>query len=241
MGRCIYLRKGEVHTPPIVGIQASDLPIGQIVKLMEGGVETEFIVVNQGIPENSSLYDASCNGTWLLRKDIFGTAQVWNSSSVNRDRYAESMINTWLNGDYFDSLGAVEQSVIKQVKIPHITRGGSKGEVVSGESGLSTKVFLLGSTEVYGPDVIRSLIDGAKLDYFVEGDAGNSKRIAYRNGTVDSWWLRSVANYTTNYGALVSRLGDVSFADVVRTDGARPALILSSTSIFDSTTYLLKG
>ena len=54
-----------MHTPPVVGIKAGDLPIGQIVKLMEGGVETEFIVVNQGIPENSSLYDASCNGTWL--------------------------------------------------------------------------------------------------------------------------------------------------------------------------------
>ena len=67
MGRCIYLRKGEVHTSPVVGIKAGDLPIGQIVKLMEGGVETEFIVVNQGIPENSGLYDASCNGTWLLR------------------------------------------------------------------------------------------------------------------------------------------------------------------------------
>lgn len=240
MGRCIYLRKGEVHTPPTVGIQASDLPIGQIVKLMEGGVETEFIVVHKGLPD-ASLYDISCDGCWILRKDIFETRQVWNSSSVNRDRYAESMINTWLNGDYFNSLGAVEQSVIKQVKIPYITRGGSKGAVVSGESGLPTKVFLLGSTEVYGPDVIRSLTDGAKLDYFVESDAGNSKRIAYRNGTADSWWLRSVSVQTTNYGALVTYVGSVSFADVVRTDGARPALILPLTSIFDSTTYLLKG
>ena len=64
MGRCIYLRKGEVHTAPVVGIKAGDLPIGQIVKLMEGGVETEFIVVHQGIP--GSMYDSSCDGTWLL-------------------------------------------------------------------------------------------------------------------------------------------------------------------------------
>lgn len=240
MGRCIYLRKGEVHTAPTVGIQASDLPIGQIVKLMEGGVETEFIVVNQGLPD-ASLYDASCGGCWILRKDIFETTQVWSSSSVNRDYYANSMINTWLNGDYFNSLGVVEQSVIKQVKIPYINRGGSKGVVLSGESGLSTKAFLLGSTEVYGPDVTLGLIDGAKLDYFVEGRAGNSKRIAYRNGTAYDWWLRSVANYTTNRGALVVSTGDVGFNDVVNAWGARPALILPSTSIFDSTTYLLKG
>ena len=41
--------------------------VGSIVKLNENGSPTNYIVVNQGIPGNSPLYDASCNGTWLLR------------------------------------------------------------------------------------------------------------------------------------------------------------------------------
>ena len=43
--------------------------IGSIVKLKVNGAAKEFIVVHQGKP--SSLYDESCNGTWLLMKDIY--------------------------------------------------------------------------------------------------------------------------------------------------------------------------
>lgn len=62
MGYCIFLRKGETHTTPSATILASDLAVGDIVKLTENGTPVEYIVVNQGIPENSSLYDSSCNG-----------------------------------------------------------------------------------------------------------------------------------------------------------------------------------
>lgn len=50
MGYCIYLRKGETHTAPSSGILASDLAVGDIVKLTESGTSVEYIVVNQGIP-----------------------------------------------------------------------------------------------------------------------------------------------------------------------------------------------
>ena len=43
--------------------QLGELAVGSIVKLNVGGTGTNFIVVNQGIPQNSSLYDPSCNGT----------------------------------------------------------------------------------------------------------------------------------------------------------------------------------
>ena len=63
MGHCIFLRKGETHTPPSTDILASDLAVGDIVKLMENGTPVEYIVVNQGKPYDSSLYDDSCDGT----------------------------------------------------------------------------------------------------------------------------------------------------------------------------------
>ena len=44
---------------PLTGILASTLPVGSTVKLMENGAADEYLVVNQGIPSNSSLNDAS--------------------------------------------------------------------------------------------------------------------------------------------------------------------------------------
>ena len=95
---------------PSTGILASALPVGSVVKLMEGGAAVEYLVVNQGIPENSSLYDASCDGTWLLRKDIHSNRQ-WDPNNVNK--YESSAINTWLNGEFFITLGSAEQAAIK--------------------------------------------------------------------------------------------------------------------------------
>ena len=54
--------------------------VGSIVKLKVGGTAKEFIVVHQGKP--SSMYDSSCDGTWLLMKDIL-EATRWHSSDDN--------------------------------------------------------------------------------------------------------------------------------------------------------------
>ena len=43
--------------------------VGSIVKLKVGGTAKEFLVGHQGKP--SSMYDESCDGTWLLMKDSF--------------------------------------------------------------------------------------------------------------------------------------------------------------------------
>ena len=227
---------------PSTGILASALPVGSTVKLMEGGSAVEYLVVNQGIPSNSSLYDASCDGTWLLRKDIHSNRQ-WDPNNVNK--YESSAINTWLNGDFFNSLGSVEQAAIKQVKIPYRKNGGSGGSDQSGANGLLCKIFLLGGYEVgfttsdnpYFP------ADGAKLSYFEAGTDSSAlnKRIAYLNGSVDGWWLRSLNTNYTNYVCLVYSDGDYYRSYATSAYGIRPALVLPSNAVFDETTMLLKG
>lgn len=82
---------------PSTGILASALPVGSTVKLMEGGSAVEYLVVNQGIPSNSSLYDASCDGTWLLRKDI-RELLAYNSSENNS--YKESAAHNYINDTF---------------------------------------------------------------------------------------------------------------------------------------------
>lgn len=240
MGKCIFLRKGETHTPPSAGILASDLAVGDIVKLTENGTPVEYIVVNQGIPENSSLYDSSCDGTWLLRKDIYANRQ-WNDSDTNT--YANSKINTNLNGDIFSRFGNTEQVTIKQIKIPYCI-GNGRSTVKSGSNGLSCKIFLLSGYEVgwTKSDSDYFPVDGAKLDYFTTGSGSNSKRIAYLNGVATRWWTRSP--YTDD-DAKVWLVNNGGMADsgwyASRSYGVRLALILPSNALFDETTMLLKG
>lgn len=240
MGHCLFMRKGEVHTAPVTGVLASSLAVGSTVKLMEGGTAVEYLIVNQGIPENSSLYDASCDGTWLLRKDVHSERQ-WNSSNVNK--YESSAINTWLNGEFFNTLGGAEQAAIKQVKIPYRKNGGSGGTDQSGANGLSCKVFLLSGYEVGWTTSDSSYfpVDGAKLDYFAASFGGNSKRVANFNGSAAIWLLRSPDTGNTARVWNVLSDGDYSYDNASYWHGIRPTLVLPSNAVFDETTMILKG
>lgn len=240
MGHCLMMRKGEVHTAPVTGVLASSLAVGSTVKLMEGGTAVEYLVVNQGIPSNSSLYDASCNGTWLLRKDCHSNRQ-WHTSDVNK--YETSTINTWLNGDFFNSLGSTEKIAVKQVKVPYCP-GNKSSTVRSGANGLSVKAFLLGVYEVGWTTSIRSNmpIDGANCSFFHEGNEIDSDRIAYLNGTAVTWYLRSPnTTFNTNAWSVTGNSGGPNLAAVSNDFYIRPTLILPSNALFDETTMLLKG
>ena len=242
MGHCLMMRKGEVHTAPVTGVLASSLAVGSTVKLMEGGTAVEYLVVNQGIPSNSNLYDASCDGTWLLRKDIHSNRR-WHTS--NENMYETSAINTWLNGDFFNSLGSIEQATVKQVKIPYRSGGGYGGTDQSGANGLPCKVFLLSGYEVgwTTSDDGDFPVDGAKLDYFTSGTttSANNKRIAYLNGSAAYWWLRSPNNSYSSRVWYVHSDGGYYYYYAYSSYGIRPALVLPSNALFDETTMLLKG
>ncbi len=242
MGHCLMMRKGEVHTAPVTGVLASSLAVGSTVKLMEGGTAVEYLVVNQGIPSNSNLYDASCDGTWLLRKYIHSNRQ-WDPNNVNK--YESSAINTWLNGEFFNTLGSAEQAAIKQVKIPYRADGGSGGTDQSGANGLPAKIFLLSGYEVgwTTSDDGDFPVDGAKLDYFTSGTttSANNKRIAYLNGSAAFWWLRSPSTDGTRRAWCVQSIGIPGVGDTSDSAGIRPALVLPSNALFDETTMILKG
>ena len=206
--------------------------VGSIVKLKVGGAAKEFIVVHQGLP--SSMYDASCNGTWLLMKDIYENRQ-WHNSDVNK--YETSDINTYLNGPFFNLFDSNIQGIIKQVKIPYRKNGGSGGVDQSGVNGLSAKIFLLSGYEVGWTTSDNSFFpqDGAKLDYFESGTdtSANNKRIAYLNGSAAYWWLRSPSTNTTNAVWRVLSSGNYRSLGPPSSIGIRPALVLPSDALVD--------
>lgn len=199
-----------------------DLAVGSIVKLKVDGVATNFIVVQQGRP--STKYAASCIGTWLLMEDCYKTNRFDGTSSD----YANSDVYDVLNGEFVNLLDSDIVSVIKQAVIPYTKGAGNTGTVVTGSSGLSTKIFLLSYTEVglSGSQYVN--VEGAALSYFK--GAEDSLRVAYLNGSVRYWWLRSPLTFTTNQAWEVTKSGSGEYGGVNATTVAiRPAMILDST------------
>lgn len=244
MGRCIVAGGKPDMAAPSAGILASDLAVGSIVKLMEGGVATEYLVVNQGKPSGSSLYDDSCDGLWLLRKDIKEQRQ-WHSSNVND--YENSTINAWLNGDLFNQFGSVEQLAIKRVKIPYRKGSGYNTDITSGSNGLEVMVFLLSGAEVNWSSNISAVIpnDGNCLSYFSGTSKLDSKRIAYRDsGQSANWWLRDpycLSSEGSTLALIVGYNGGYTNGICMYSQDVRPAVIIKHTAVFDETTMLLKG
>lgn len=204
--------------------------VGSIVKLKVGGTAKEFIVVHQGKP--SSMYDSSCDGTWLLMKDCY-EIRAWHSSNVNK--YETSDVNTYLNGPFFNLFDSNIQGIIKQVKIPYFKSGvGTQ----NGANGLTVKIFLLSGYEVgwtTGDDSYFP-VDGAKLAYFESGTgtSANNKRIAYLNGSDTIWWLRSPYAVFNNYVWSVNSAGNFNYRNASTTASIRPALILPQDMEVDS-------
>ena len=223
-----FTRRGA---PPSLETRLGDLEIGTIVHIKENGVYQDYIVVNQGLP--SSMYDSSCNGTWLLRKDIY-TTRTWDSS--NND-YKNSNIHSYLNNIFLDLFDNDIKNAIKQVKIPYQNGTGSGGSVASGANGLSCKIFLLSGYEVGFSTSDNSYFprDGAKLSYFTAGtsSAANNKRIANYNGSATRWWLRSPNTRSTSYVWLVNPGGNYDNWHYGNTFGVRPALVMPSDLLVD--------
>ena len=247
MGHCMFLRKGETHTAPLSGILASDIAVGSTVKLMENGVAVDYLVVNQGIPGGSSLYDTSCDGMWLLRKDCLDN-QRYQASGTANNSYASSLIPSYLNYTFFSTLDSVAQSVINYVRIPICAGGGS-----TTVSNSIQRVFLLSYAELgfnYNSNYL-SYTDGALLSYFLSGESStqNSKRTSvYSNGGgAATYWTRSPLSNAFDTVFCVGTTGEGSTAGTQTedryggTNAIRPAMILPSTALFDKNTLILKG
>lgn len=209
-------------------VTLSSKAIGSTIKLKVNGSAKDFIVVHQGKP--SSVYDDSCNGTWLLMKDIYENRQ-WHSSNTND--YANSTIHSYLNSTFLNLFESNIKKAIKQVKLPYRKGSDTSTTVTSGSNGLSAKIFLLSATETsFNFSSYMPSGEGAELAYF-KGCADNSsdsKRVAYLNGSATFWWLRSPGCDYYSYSALcVGSDGDWNGDLCSGSDGIRPALILPST------------
>lgn len=207
-------------------VTLSSKAIGSTIKLKVNGSAKDFIVVHQGKP--SSVYDDSCNGTWLLMKDIYENRQ-WHSSNTND--YANSTIHSYLNSTFLNLFESNIKNAIKQVKLPYRKGDGTSTTVTSGSNGLSAKIFLLSATETSFSFSSMPSGEGAELAYFkgCVDNSSDSKRVAYLNGSAAVWWLRSPYCGDFGHALYVSSSGGWYYYGCSGSYGIRPALILPST------------
>lgn len=199
----------------MANVKLSTKAVGSIVKIKVNGAAKDFIIVHQGLP--SSAYDASCNGVWVVMKDIYTTSTFGNNNS-----YKDSGIHTYLNGTFYNLIDSKIRAAIKQVKIPYTNY--SNNNVMSGSNGLSCKVFLLSGTEVGFSNVSYMNTEGTKLAYFDSA----SKRIAYNGSSAAIWWLRSPDTSGHNNVGGVNTAGSLSYGWYGNSVGVRPAFVLPS-------------
>ena len=210
----------------------SAVPVGTVVKLKEGGSLVNFIVVHQGLP--SEIYDASCNGTWVLRQDILENIQWADHKEGNFTDYSGSYLPSRVDS-IVSTLDAGVQKLIRSVKVPlyngyYLSTGGN---------GLSCRGIILSQTE-YGILENGGTVDGAKLDYFnsYTADSDNHCRIANLNGEPAPYWTRTVTSERT-YIRTITEDGKLGGSFYFESYGLRYAMVLEPQySVSDDGTVL---
>ena len=199
------------------GSAAGDLLVGQTVAIKESGTPIHYLVVHQGNPD-AGLYDASCEGTWLLRNEIkamrtYGSSRFYNYSAM------PDFLDPDISGSATSGLDEKIKNAMKTVKIPYHA---STGDIMSGANGLSCRAFLLSPRE-YGGSHYLMPADGVALDYFKDNNSND--RIAYYSGQPVTHWTRSdMINGSTMW--IVSETGLLISKTVSNSFGVRPAFIL---------------
>lgn len=163
--------------------------VGDIIKIKENGALVDFIIVHKGIP--SGVYDASCDGVWVLRRFLVEGDTIKNEAYD----FATGKHREWLENTYYNMIDTAIRAKVKNANIPytHIV-----GENYGGVSCVATHCFNLQSVEIgvsgVGSPGSKALAGSyGKLSYFTAGDANTKKNdiIAYRqNGEARMWWIR---------------------------------------------------
>lgn len=220
------------------GAPLGSLAVGSVVYFAVGGVRTPWIVVEQGCP-SPMYYDASCDGTWLLCKDVYESKQ-W-SKTVKND-YSLSGIRAYMDSTFLDAIDQNVKSVIKDVRIPYRPGGGSSTSVNSGANGLRCKVFLLSAAEVNLGFNNRPK-EGVWLKYFMNCNTTGADdiRVANYNGVPGDWWLRTPDTAASKNAVLVTKTGAMGSANVAYLHGFRPALIMPQEVLVDGEGNVIGG
>lgn len=242
---------------------AGDLSVGSTVWIKINGVPKEFIIVHQGLPDKD-FYQPSCEGTWLLMKEIYTTMQFLETAyDDNGDAYADewsyyyggeaypdsgTLMTKYLNYTFYNLIEDSVKNKIVWAQIPCSSYYESV-ESLDKYDYNQHRVFLLSSSEIGCNEYIYSSISpvvvGRLLQYFIEDPTlmssdiiseASNLRIAYLNGEAHSWWIRSQVynSYNANCACYVKTNGAFSGNATNTTSGVRPAFIVPFDTVLST-------
>ena len=200
-----------------------NIAVGTVLHLQESGVYQDYIVVHQGLP--SSMYNSSCNGTWLTRQTIPAEVE-WGHDKHSYESSGLKPYMDWWPSVYESDISAY----INQVTIP------------CNPSQISCKAFALSALEIGGGSSLYNEStppDGAVLSYFSGSDA-QQRRIFQYDGEANTWFTRTAA-MSTPYPRMVYVYVDGSFAwsNGVRPNGTLPTIIMNPDVLVDDNNNII--
>lgn len=255
MGRAIVAGGKPAMEAPSTGILVSTLAVGTVIKLVENRAEKEWIVVNQGKPGNSTVYDNSCDGTWIMRKYVNGSS-AWgvanpSTSDAQKNYIQGGALHRYMNETLYPQFDDAAKAAIKKVKVPYQY---TRSTVYSGANGFEAWLFPIGwmelncvcsngTTSAY----YNGINDGGMLEYFanaaVKINTACPARVAYdEGGTARPWFGRHVTPYESYfYPMIIGTTGSMSWGGVGHVNYARPLAVLNYNTLVAEQTLVVKG
>ena len=238
------------HATPMGYRPASTFPVGNVFKIPVNGTVYNWTIVNQGNPDTSK-YNASCNGTWLLMEDCYTSMKFFtgNSGGINTNKtgnYNISDVKSYLDNDFFNMLNDSTKKVVKQVTLPTASKLGFDPNWES--TTISAKAFILSLAELGFYELpqdesanlptTRGINEGAVLNYFLNTNRSGAdpKRKSKQGKT---YWTRTPLGSNTMVYTIINT-GDRD-AGNDRTDsfGVRVCMIIDSNAMFNDNGELL--
>lgn len=190
----------------------SKLSEGDVVRIKEKGVEQDYYLAQHD-------YQPSLNGSGrvlFVRKDAYGTSVVWNSSNVNT--YANSTMDTWLNGEMKSMYDADVREAMGETTFPY-TIGNGNNTVTT----LPRSVFILSASEIYGA-TSWSNTEGTLLPI------ADKIMLSYLNGSLYGQGLRTINTKEKTQCVYISTYGTPTITGVTADFVVRPCFTLPNTA-----------
>jgi hypothetical protein len=226
---------------PSAGVRLGDIAEGSIVKLLEDGTETEFVVAKHNYDTNNN-----ATGRTLLVRRWYYDERVFHSSSSNK--YENSDIDTWLNGTYknlFD--GSVKQAMGK-TNIECVQNGNA---TLSDVYTISRSVFILSHLELGNEGTSA----GTSSSCCLFGDSSMASMSGIQDIIQDfnpsetfntSQWTRTPVKGSTSAVMVIKQKHTMnslpaSTLGVTNSTYSHPAFTFPSGALFDEETMLFNG
>ena len=212
-----------VSATPVAGTPLGELAEGTLITINESGAPVEFYVAKQGYEPTLN----EPNRVLMVRKDCY-SLQQWNPPSNNNNKYANSQIDSWLNGTYKSLFSDSVKTMIGSTTFQYTS-------MVDGSdvTTLTRSVFALSVTEL-GEKNVNANIEGSILPIV------NTLVIAYiGNNAVNQATRTPQKNQTDRYFRITYK-GSLDTTEVTTHSGFRPCFTLPSTAYVDSNLALIE-